>query len=134
MRKFTLIVVLVVALALALAACGGNDEPQTTNSPAEQAAANNNTNESVAAVAGDPERGATLYVSSFVGLGLSLHPDDSELVRESSDEELVEFIKVGRQPDHPENTTGIAMPPKGGNPALSEEGIYDIVAWMRTLD
>jgi cytochrome c5 len=145
MRKFTLLVVLVVALALALAACGGNDEPQTTNSPAEQAAANNNTNQSVAAVAGDPERGATLYVSScvachgpdgsgVVGLGLSLHPDDSELVRESSDEELVEFIKVGRQPDHPENTTGIAMPPKGGNPALSEEGIYDIVAWMRTLD
>jgi cytochrome c5 len=144
MRKFTVLTVLVVALTLAIAACGGSDEPQTTNPPASQAAADNNVT-ALSATAGDPEHGETLYMSScvachgpdgsgVVGLGKSLHPNDSELVRESSDEELAEFIKVGRQPDHPLNTTGIAMPPKGGNPALSDEGIYDIIAWMRTLD
>jgi disulfide bond formation protein DsbB len=68
------------------------------------------------------------------GLGKSLHPSDSEFVSQNSDEELVEFIKVGRQPGEPGNTTGVAMPPKGGNPAISDEDLYDIVAWMRTLD
>jgi disulfide bond formation protein DsbB len=66
-------------------------------------------------------------------LGKSLHPGDSEFVLSKSDEELVEFIKVGRQPDDPLNTTGIAMPPKGGNPAISDSDLYDIVAWIRTL-
>jgi cytochrome c5 len=143
MRKFTILTLLIVAFTLALAACGGNDEPQTTNQ-AGQTAANSGAAES-AAVVGDPARGQTLYMSSCVachgadatgvaGLGRSLHPSDSEFVRENSDEELVEFIKVGRQPDHPLNITGVAMPPKGGNPALSDEGIYDIVAWMRTLE
>ena len=51
-----------------------------------------------------------------------------------SDPELIEFIKVGRQPDHPLNTTGVAMPPKGGSPALSDSDIVDIVAYIRTLD
>jgi hypothetical protein len=68
------------------------------------------------------------------GIGTHLPLIHGEFIRESSDEEMVEFIKVGRQPDHPLNTTGVAMPPKGGNPAFSDEGIYDIVAWMRTLD
>jgi hypothetical protein len=55
------------------------------------------------------------------------------MVRTDTDEELVEFIKLGRQPDHPDNTTGVAMPPKGGNPAISDADLYDIVAWIRTL-
>jgi mono/diheme cytochrome c family protein len=28
----------------------------------------------------------------------------------------------------------VAMPPKGGNPALSEEDLADVVAYLRTLE
>jgi disulfide bond formation protein DsbB len=33
----------------------------------------------------------------------------------------------------PLNTTGIAMPPKGGNPALTDGQIVDIVAYLRSI-
>jgi disulfide bond formation protein DsbB len=45
----------------------------------------------------------------------------------------VAFIKVGRGVDDPANTTGVAMLPKGGNPGLSDQDLYDIVAYLRTL-
>jgi cytochrome c5 len=139
MRTFVITSVLLLSLVLVLAACGGGDNPEAS-APAPTAA-----QAQPATVAGDPVKGEQLYIASCVAchgadakgvpaLGKSLHPSDSEFVRVSSDEELFEFIKVGRQPDHPLNTTGVAMPPKGGNPALSEEGIHDIVAWMRTLE
>ncbi|HWP39870.1 MAG TPA: cytochrome c [Tepidisphaeraceae bacterium] len=58
---------------------------------------------------------------------------NSEFVAKLSDEQLVEFIKKGRGPTDPDNTTKIAMPPKGGNPALKDEQIRDIVAYLRSL-
>ena len=58
----------------------------------------------------------------------------SDFVATSSDAEFVEFIKVGRPSGDPENTTGIDMPPKGGNPALTDAEIMDIVAYVRTLE
>ena len=57
----------------------------------------------------------------------------SEFLAQVPDEEFVEFIKTGRDISDPENTTGIAMPPKSGNPALNEEQMIDIVAYVRTL-
>ena len=57
----------------------------------------------------------------------------SDFLREKSDEEMVEFIKVGRPSGDPLNTTGVDMPPKGGNPALTDEQILDIIAYVRTL-
>ena len=36
--------------------------------------------------------------------------------------------------DDPENRSGLAMPAWGGNPALSEENLLDVVAFLRTLD
>ena len=50
-----------------------------------------------------------------------------------TDDELVAFIKVGRDPSDPLNTTGVAMPPKAGNPALTDDDLYDVVAFVRTL-
>jgi disulfide bond formation protein DsbB len=47
---------------------------------------------------------------------------------------MIAFIEVGRPVDDPENTTGIIMPPKGGNPALSDQDMADIVAYMRTIN
>jgi len=58
---------------------------------------------------------------------------NSKFVAEKTDQELLEFVKVGRSPTDPLNTTGIAMPPKGGNPALSDEDILHIIAYIRTL-
>lgn len=49
------------------------------------------------------------------------------------DDELGEFIVVGRPADHPDNESGITMPPKGGNPALDDDDISDIVAYLREL-
>ncbi|MDX1632298.1 MAG: cytochrome c [Thermoanaerobaculia bacterium] len=58
---------------------------------------------------------------------------DNEFIQEKSDAEMVEFLKKGRPATHPENTRGVDMPPKGGNPALTEEDLQAIVAYVRTL-
>ena len=57
----------------------------------------------------------------------------SEFIAGKSDDELIAFIKVGRDPSDPLNSTGVAMPPKGGNPALNDEDLQDIVAFIRTI-
>ena len=65
------------------------------------------------------------------GLGKAL--DTSEFVGSLDDEGLIKFIKMGRPTWDAENTTGIDMPPKGGNPALSDEQLKDIVSYMRSI-
>ena len=57
----------------------------------------------------------------------------SQFVKSKTDQELLEFVKVGRPAGDPLNTTGVAMPPKGGNPALTDEDILNIIAYIRTL-
>lgn len=58
---------------------------------------------------------------------------DSEFLHSLTDEELLAFIKTGRPMWDPLNTTGIDMPPKGGNPALSDEDIMAIIAYIHSL-
>lgn len=65
------------------------------------------------------------------GLGKPL--DTSEFVSSKSDEELIRFIKSGRPIWDAENTTGLDMPPKGGNPALSDDDLKIIIAYIRSL-
>lgn len=57
----------------------------------------------------------------------------SEFGRSQTDQQLLEFIKKGRMPDDPLNTTKLAMPPKGGNPSLSDGDILSIIAHVRSL-
>ena len=59
---------------------------------------------------------------------------DNEFVTSSSDSELIEFLEVGRPADAPDNESGITMPPKGGNPSLTEEDLADIASYLRTLN
>ncbi len=66
------------------------------------------------------------------GLGKTLI--GSEFANAMSDEELVAFITVGRQPSDPLNTTGQAMPARGGNGGLTDENIHDIVDYIRSLN
>lgn len=58
---------------------------------------------------------------------------DNPFVQSLDDDGLLAFIQSGRGPSDPLNTTGIQMPPKGGNPALSEDDILDIISYLRTL-
>jgi len=55
----------------------------------------------------------------------------SSFITDQSDDELVEFIIEGRPIDHPDNITGVAMLPRGGNPSLSDRDIADIVAYIK---
>lgn len=65
------------------------------------------------------------------GLGKPL--DTSTFVESKTDKELAAFIKTGRPIWDAANTTGVDMPPKGGNPALSAEELSTIIAYIRSL-
>jgi disulfide bond formation protein DsbB len=93
-------------------------------------------------VAGNSDNGKTIYASTCTachgpnaegvpGLGKDL--TTSEFITGLSDDELLDFIKRGRDMSDPLNTTGIAMPPKGGNPALTDEQTVDIIAYLRSI-
>lgn len=137
-NRKTLLTVLFILL-LALAGCGGEEaEPTATPAPAKPTAA------AAAAVVGDAAAGETVYMGTCIachgvdakgvqGLGKSLYPADSEFVAQKSDDELVAFILAGRTPDDPLNTTGVGMPAKGGNPAITEQQLHDVVAYIRAL-
>jgi disulfide bond formation protein DsbB len=58
---------------------------------------------------------------------------ESEFVRSLSDTELANFVKMGRPIWDPANTTGLDMPPKGGNPAMTDEELMAIIAYIRSL-
>jgi disulfide bond formation protein DsbB len=143
MRKFVLLPLIVLLAVAVLAACGGDEpEPTPTPAPAAAAPAAAAPAQPVAAAAGDAEHGKQIYAQLCIachgpeakgvqGLGKDL--TTSTFIAEKTDAELVEFIVKGRDPGDPLNTTGVAMPPKGGNPALSEQDMLDIVAYMRTI-
>ena len=134
-KKLNLLLILVV-LVLATA-CGGS-----ADSGSEVAAEVESPTEEPAIPAGDPAAGAEVYGSlcfachgegavGVEGLGLSLV--ESEFVASQSDEELLAFVKVGRSVTDPENVTGVDMPPKGGNPALSDDDILNVIAYIRSI-
>ena len=89
---------------------------------------------------GDPLAGAPAYrgvcatchgadLGGVQGLGQPLIP--SPFITDQSDDDLVTFIIEGRPIDHPDNFTGVAMLPRGGNPSLSNQDIANIVAYIK---
>jgi disulfide bond formation protein DsbB len=64
-------------------------------------------------------------------LGKNLH--NNPFVASQTDEALVQFLIEGRPATHPENTRGVDMPPKGGNPALTNENLQQIVVYLRSI-
>lgn len=136
-------VVLFTIIILALVACGGDDKKEEA-APAQQQEQPTAAPQAAAPAApvGDAANGGKVFATACVachgpegkgvqGLGKDL--TTSEWVAQQSDEQLVEFIKVGRDAGDALNTTGVAMPPKGGNPAMSEQEIADIVAFVRSI-
>ncbi len=58
---------------------------------------------------------------------------NNEFTKSQSDAELVTFMKTGRPATHPLNTTGVDMPPKGGDPTITDQDLQNVVAFLRTL-
>ncbi len=128
-------IVLIALLALAASACGGSsggDDPTTTT-----------TTTTTAGPIGDASVGLEIYNGTCIachgpggsgieGLGKPL--TTSTFVAGLTDAELLAFLDEGRASDDPLNTTGILMPPRGGNPALTDSDLIDIIAYMRTLN
>ena len=50
-------------------------------------------------------------------------PAGNEFIGGMTDDQLVAFLKEGRRADHPLNEKGVDMPPKGGNPGLSDDDL-----------
>lgn len=67
----------------------------------------------------------------MAGLGKNLVT--SEFLAKLSDDDALAFVKKGRPTSDPLNTTKVDMPPKGGNPALSDDDILDILSYLRFL-
>ncbi len=114
---------------LALAACGGGGDGEAESAVTTTLIGNAPASEEV-----------------FMGTCIKCHGDDatgiegsgtnltiSQFIREKTDAELIDYIKVGREMNDPLNTTGIAMPPYGANPMLTDQDLADVVAYLRTV-
>lgn len=123
---------LMAVFIVVLAACGSE---QAGDAPS-------NGGDTAATPTVDVAAGGEVYASTCLSchgpdaLGLpNLGKDlvNSQFVGSSSVDELVAFLKVGRLADDPLNTTGVAMPPKGGNPSLDDQDLADVVGYLQSL-
>ncbi len=146
MKRLFILIAVITVVAFVVAACGGGQPsgqaPAATQPPAQQEKPEKEEGGKMA-MAGDPAKGEELYMSTCASchgpdarglpnLGKNLRT--SEFVKGLSDEELLDFIKKGRPASDPANTTGVDMPPKGGNPALTDEDIMHIIAYIRSIE
>ncbi|MDE0197297.1 MAG: disulfide oxidoreductase [Caldilineaceae bacterium] len=88
------------------------------------------------------ENGASLYSQACAschgqngvgveGLGTALA--NSPQVSGLTESEMFAIIRDGRAADAPQNRTGIAMPPSGGQPNLTDVQIVDIILYIQSL-
>ena len=115
-------------IVVSAAACGGGGGDPTTPS---------------GALVGDPVGGFVLYRTTCIvchgegGIGIAGLGKPwigSDFINSRTDDEMMAFLLVGISADDPLNTTGIDMLPKGGNKALTEQDLLDLIAYMRTLN
>lgn len=97
----------------------------------------------VSQMQGDPKKGDQIFHSicfachgfdakGIPGLGKPLI--GSSFASSLTDAELVAFIAKGRDTSDPLNTTGQVMPPRGGNPSLTDQDLLNVVAYIRSLN
>ncbi len=119
-----------LAIAMVITACGGGSQGTQTTEPVDT-------------VPGNVADGADVYMRScaschggdatgVTGLGKPLI--GSAFIAGQSEEELALFIEIGRERNDPANTTGVEMPPKGGNPSLSSQDLRDVAAYLLSLN
>lgn len=133
MNRRLMIMMLVLLIGLLLTACGGGDSAAGGDAEADTAVV----------FTGDPAAGEELYGQVCIAChgpggagveGLGKPFTTSEFLQSNTEAELLAFVKTGRPISDPANTTGVDMPPKGGNPALTDEQILDIIAYIQTLN
>lgn len=124
--RLAAVLVIAVAITLVTTGCGSDSVDVTTT-----------------AIAGTPvahgqqlaeQSCSSCHGQNFEGvknLGPAL--TDNGFIQDHTDAELIDFIKEGRARDAQDNETGLAMPPYGGNPRLTDEDLADIVLFLRTL-
>lgn len=128
MKRLSLVLIVgLLVVSLSISACGPS-APAATATPEGPV--------------GDPVNGQQKYTGTCVschgpdakgmtGLGKDL--TTSEFLKSRSNAEMVSFLQTGRPASDPLNTTGVDMPPKGGNPALTDQDLADIIAYIRSL-
>ena len=128
--RSTLAALFAIGLALA-AGCSKNSDDVAQATAGDKAAK----------AGGDAEHGkqifettcATCHAADGTGVkGLGKPLVDSEFVKKTSEADLAKMVIAGRPVDDPLNTTKIAMPPRGGNAALSDGDVADVVAYVKT--
>ncbi len=129
--KKTLWIGLILGVSVLLAACGGSSDGGETEaeepaySPEMIAEGDSLFQQTCFACHGPDGKG-------LPGLGKDL--TTSEFVKSSTDGELLTYVLEGRTVDDPLNTTGVPMPPKGGNDSLTEDDINSIIAFIRSIE
>jgi mono/diheme cytochrome c family protein len=129
MVRFLLSLLAAAVTGLALFACGGG----SGGTPAEVKPL----------PPGNAADGETVYQGTCIkchgpdatgieGSGTNL--TTSEYIPSRTDAELVDYIKVGRPMNDPLNMTGVAMPPYGANPMLTDQDLADVVSYLRTIN
>jgi mono/diheme cytochrome c family protein len=122
---FILLATTMTLILVALAGCGGTSSSSEEPQYSADLVAQGNTlyNQTCFTCHGPdgkgiPNLGKDLTISEFFG--------------QSTDAQLVDYVKTGRPVDDPANTTGVAMPPKGGFNFLTDDDILAIIAYIRT--
>ncbi len=112
------------ALVAILAGCGssGGGAAKTTGDVAKGKEIFEGT---CAACHGSDARGIT-------GMGKDLVVK-SDWMKKQNQQTLIEFVKTGRPASDPLNTTKVDMPPKGGNPALSDDDLTNVTAYVMSI-
>ena len=144
-RLPTMLLAALLVAPLALAGCGDKDAPAGTDSEQDQGGGEeeDDADDADDAAKGDATHGAEVFAGTCAtchgpdamgieGLGKSLHAN--AFVADKNDAEMLAFVKIGRPAGDPLNTTGVDMPPKGGNPSLTDQDLVDVIAYVRTLD
>ncbi len=158
MQKILLVSIVWLVIGL-LAACNASDAPTATTAPpptliaispptravtgAPTLAATSAAPTLAQFAKGDVNKGKDLFGMSCSAChgpegrgvkGLGKDMTSSQFIAGKSDDELLAFIKIGRPIGDPLNTTGVLMPPKGGNPALTDQQLRNIIAFIRTIN
>lgn len=127
LRKWGFSAVLLLTTVVA-AACGGGKSGSGGGAAASK---------------GDVAKGKEAFAASCVschgadakgvpGLGKDL-TKKSEWLKKQNEETLTAFIRKGRTAAEPENTTKVDMPPKGGNPALTDADMQNLAAYILSI-
>ena len=135
MKRTSAALSIVCSLVL-LTGCGGESEKAET-SKADTAAAPAATGDAFAKA-----KGKVVYSKTCIachgegGVGVENLGKNwivSEFIKNSSDEELLAFIRAGRTIDDPMSAGKAPMPPSGGDPTLTDKDLQNVIVYMRSL-